>query len=323
MRSIVLLILASLASCQPAVTVSPSDLANFFASSNGLSMNSADAMKLATQEAGKLTQCGIDVSSLKKLRDTMYTTSGMDLSLTQVRQALLDVAYQQVTPEDLLSMYRTLYATDGVDLLKSDAQTRAIELAKKQVDASTLKSLYSTLYSISGLDLPKKDAQVNALELALAGANATQLKVAYRGFIQMGKTKQAALQAAIPEAVLAGFHGLARRHAQDTKPYTAAEFQDYYHSNWVSSWSSAVQEERVANDHHAYTIAEFDMYYKDSRYWTQAKTATQKRLAADGKAYTMEEFEQYYQNSWQQEFEAAPVLPCEECTSLDPFTINV
>jgi len=288
-------------------------------------MSNSDAVNLAAKEAPKLTECGIDVSKLQALRDAMYQTSSMDMSMTQIRQSLLDVAYQQVAPANLLDLYRTLYSTNGVDLQKSDAQSRAIELAKKQVDAATLQTLFSALYATSGLDLQKKDAQVNALELALAGANATQLKLAYKGFTKMGKTKQAALQASIPEAVLAGFYGLARRHAQDTKPYTAAEFQDYFKGNWVSLWSSAIQEERVANDHHAYTVADFVKYYKDSWYWTQATTATQKRLAADGKTYTMEEFQQYYGNSWQTEFESAAVLPCAECASASktPLVINV
>jgi len=210
-------------------------------------MTSSDAARLAAQEAPKLTQCAITVPMLQALRDTMYadvSANGLDLSMTQMRPFLLPVAYQQVEPANLASLFSTLYSTNGVDMLKSDARSRAIELAKLQVDASNLQSLFSALYATSGLDLPKKDAQQQALELvaalelldlgaflALAGANATQLKLAYQGFTRMGKSKQDALQAAIPEAVLAGFNGLARRHALDTTPYTAAEFQTHYGGN--------------------------------------------------------------------------------------------
>jgi len=314
MHCIALLLLGSLVSCELEVT--PSDLANFFASSKGLSMTSSDAAKLAAQEAPKLTHCAITVSMLQALRDTMYvsTQHGLDLSVTQIRQFLLPVAYQQVEPANLASLFSTLYSTNGVDMQKSDAQSRAIELAELQVDASNLQSLFSALYATSGLDLPKKDAQQQALELAVAGANATQLKLAYQGFTRMGKSKQDALQAAIPEAVLAGFNGLARRHAQDTTPYTAAEFQMHFGGDWESIWAKSPQEERVANDHHAYGIADFIKYYKDSWYWSEAKTATQKRLADDGKPYTMEEFQQYYTSTWQQKWLGAPVLPCAECS---------
>jgi hypothetical protein len=288
-------------------------------------MSSSDAAKLAIQEAPKLTQCGITVSQLQALRDVMYSTSQLDLSITSIRTNLLPVAYQQVKPEDLTEMYKTLYATDSVDMQKSDAQSRSIELAKKQVDAATLKSLFAALYATSGVDLPKKDAQVQALTLSLSGANSTQLKTAYQGFRHMGKSVQDALQAAIPESILAGFHGLARRHALDVTPYTAAEFQQYYGSSWASKWESSPQEERVANDYHAYDVADFGKYYKDSWYWTQAKTATQRRLADDGKPYTMKEFYDYYGGDWQKSWMAAPVLACVECVkpASDDFIINV
>lgn len=280
----------------------------------------SQARELADQEAPKLTQCGITISQLQALRDVMYTvdtSKGLDMSVSQIQSNLLPVAYQQVSPENLLNLFRALYATDGVDMSKMDSQSRSLELAKKKVDSDTLSKLFRSLYAPSQIDLPKKDAQANALELSLSGANSTQLWLAYQGFQRMGKSKQLALQAAIPEAILAGFHGFARRHAQDAKPYTAAEFQTYYGANWVSQWASAPQEERVANDHHAYDIADFLNFYKDSWYWTQAKTATQKRLAEDKNAYNMEEFYQYYGNAWQQKWMAAPVLPCVECSSTE------
>jgi len=239
----------------------------------------------------------------------------MDLTLTQVRSLLLPLAYQQVTPVNLVALYKTLYATDGLDLQKSDAVSRALELAKKKVDAPTLKSLFSELYATFGVDLPKKAAQMQAMELALSGANSTQLKLAYQAFRNQGKKQADALQAAIPEAIAAGFQGLARRHAADAMPYTAVEFQKHFGSQWVSSWESAPQEERVAQDQKAYTIGEFIQYFKDSWYWTQAKTATQKRLADDGHVYTMEEFKQYYTSQWQQKWMVADVLPCAECTT--------
>lgn len=309
----------------PCAAVTPIELSTFFASSKGLSMTSSDAAKLADQEAPKLTQCGITVPQLQALRDVMYSTSKLDLSITSIRSNLLPVAYQKVNPDDLALMYRTLYATDSVDMQKSDAQSRSIELVKKQVDAATLKSLFSALYATSGVDLPKKDAQARALELSLGGANSTQLKTAYQGFRHMGKSVQDSLQAAIPESILAGFHGLARRHAEDTVPYTAAEFQQYFGSSWTSKWATAPQEERVANDHHAYDIADFDTYYKDAYYWTSAKTATQKRLAEDGKPYTMKEFSDYYGNTWQQSWMTGPVLPCAECaaSASESLIINV
>jgi len=226
-------------------------------------------------------------------------------------------------------MYKTLYATDNLDLQKSDAQTRAMYFVKYNIDAATMKSLFSALYAPSGVDLPKKDAQLQAMQLSMSGANSTQLKLAYQGFKHMGKSQQDALQAATPEAILAGFNGLARRHAtNDTVPYTASEFQKYYTApyNWVDQWINSPVEERLANDHHAYDIAEFNKYYKDSWYWTQAKTATQRRLADDGKPYTMKEFYEYYGLAWLQFWYAAPVLACAECTSealQEPLTINV
>jgi len=319
MRSAVLLLLGSLVSCDAARTlvscdaVTPSDLANFFSSSNGLGMSSLDARSLAQTAAPKLTKCVITVSMLQALRDALYTSSGMDLALTQVRSLLLPLAYQQVTPVNLVALYKTLYATDGVDLPKSDAVSRASELAKKKVDALTLKSLFSALYATSGMDLPKKAAQMQAMELALSGANPTQLKLAYQAFRDQGEKPADALQAAIPVAIAASFQGLARRHAADAGPHTAVQFQKYFGSQWVSTWESAPQEERVAKDQKAYTIAEFIQYYKDSSYWTQAKTATQKRLADDGQEYTMEEFKQYYTSPWQQKWMVADVLPCAEC----------
>eukprot|EP00746_Dinoflagellata_sp_MGD_P142950 gnl/MRDRNA2_/MRDRNA2_75837_c0_seq1.p1 gnl/MRDRNA2_/MRDRNA2_75837_c0~~gnl/MRDRNA2_/MRDRNA2_75837_c0_seq1.p1 ORF type:complete len:357 (+),score=80.16 gnl/MRDRNA2_/MRDRNA2_75837_c0_seq1:106-1071(+) len=321
MPAALVVLLGSLLQC---AAVTPTELSTFFASSKGLSMPSSDAAKLANQEAPKLTQCGITVPQLQALRDVMYSPSKLDLSITSIRSNLLPVAYQKVNPDDLAEMYRTLYATDSIDMQKSDAQSRSIELVKKQVDAATLKSLFSALYATSGVDLPKKDAQAQALELSLSGANSTQLKIAYQGFKHMGKPTQDALQAAIPESILAGFHGLARRHAQDTVPYTAAEFQQYFGSSWVSKWATAPQEERVANDHHAYDVADFDKYYTDPWYWTQAKTATQKRLAEDGKAYTMKEFSDYYGSTWQQSWMTGPVLPCAECASAsESLIINV
>jgi len=309
MRSAVLLLVGSLVACS---AVSPSDLAAFFSSSKGLSMSSSDASKLAQAEAPKLTKCDITVHTLQALRDTLFATDSLDFPIVTIRSVLLPLAYQQVNTDDLTALFKTLYATDGVDLSKSDSQSKAQELAKKKVDAPTLQALFRALYATSGVDLPKKDAQTQALELALGGANATQLKLAYAGFIKF-KSKADALQAAIPEAILAGFQGLARRHAPDTEPYTAAEFQGYFGSNWVSTWESAPQEQRVAKDQKAYTIGDFIEYFKDPWYWTQAKTATQKRIADDGELYTMADFYKYYKSQWQQKWMAAAVVPCAEC----------
>jgi hypothetical protein len=296
----------------PAVGVQFQGLADFFKSStDGLSMSTSDAEALAKKELGYLTQTGVNVSTLKTLRKIMYSPSGMDMSLSDVRLNLLPLAYQHPDANDLPALYSALYSSSKVDLAKKDAQMNALSMAEKHAEPCLLGPLYQVLYSTSGVDLPKSQAQQQAIDLTLAGADTGTLKSEYLAS-RSKYGSAAALQWAIQEAVKFNLGGLDERYAQeDLKAYTAKGFQDYYKTSWLTAWVNAPKQKRTAPDGRDYFASEFKVFFGDSwaSYWTKAPIATQRRIAGDGQTYTMQEFKQYYADKWVSEwFKAYEVL---------------
>jgi hypothetical protein len=293
----------------------------FGSSSNGLAMSSSDAAAWARSESAKLADSGITVPALQNLRNTLYLTlnNGLGLSLPEVRQWILPLAYAHSSPQKLGSLFQTLWLNflsfGGLDLPKSEAQSRAIDLSLRQVEPEVVKALYGMLYGTYGLNLPQPLARTTAIEQAAAGADAATFKEAYLSAQKRGLPQSSCLAEASREAVKATLQGLVRRHAKDTIPYTAAEFQSHYGDSWLNEWLSSPLEQRVAQDGFEYTAAGFAQYYGSSwvAQWSSSKVATQVRIAPDGKHYTMKEFADYYKNDWQKLWEKAPETRCQEC----------
>lgn len=312
--SVVALLFTCITRCLGAT---PKEYEAFFYSSKGLDMSSADAAALARTESIKLADSGVTVSTLQQLRDVLYssTSSGLDLAKPEVRKWVLPLAYAHSRPDKLQFLFKTLYSSGDLDLSKVEAQSRAIELSLRQVEPDSLKALYHVIYSRSGLDFSKADAQKTSIEQAAVGADAETFKQVYLLARQKGLPQSSCIAEASREAVKATLQGLVRRHAKDTIPYTAAQFQSYYGDAWFSEWGSGPSEQRVAEDGFEYTAASFAEHYGSSwaAKWASSKVATQVRIAQDGKHYTMKDFADYYKDEWQNLWEKAPETRCQEC----------
>jgi hypothetical protein len=318
--------LVLIVSLSHAFAATPKEYENWFASSmNGLGLSSSDAAAWSRAESAKLADCGITIPALQSLRNTLYLTlnNGLGLSLAEVRQSILPLAYAHSSPEKLGSLFQTLWLNFN-NLPKSEAQSRAIDLSLRQAEPAVLKALWQTLYGSSGLNLPRALAQTTAIEQAVAGADATTFQVAYLSAQRRGLPQSSCLAEASREAVKASLQSLVRRHAKDTIPYTAAEFQSHYGDAWLNEWLSSPLEQRVAPDGFEYTAASFAEYFGSSwvARWSSSKVATQVRIAQDGKHYTMKEFADFYKDGWQQLWAKAPETRCQECAPYPEQTSN-
>lgn len=308
--------------------VTPEEYAAWFSSANGLQMAGSSAQTLAKNEATTLNECGVTIDALQQLRDVMYhaDSSGMGLHILDVQKDILILAKQHIQPVKLNQLYQILIGgwwrlPGGLTLPVSVAQPRAIEMIRRNTEPQDLKDVYAVLFGYSGgIQLPQSQAQQLAIEAAIAGADASTFQSTYAAQKKNGQA--AALKAAEDASIKLNLHGLVRRYAKDGHLYSAAEFQTYYNTDWLSEWTVAPQEKRVHKDGKAYRASDYEDYFGDSWFtaWANDKTATQVRIADDGKKYTMEVFQQYYKDQWQTKWDAAAEVACEECTSPEQLT---
>lgn len=282
------------------------DLQNFFSSSTGLAMSTADALALANKEVSYLTACGITVPMLQALKDAMYSVGTLNLGMADVRANLLPLAYQHANPNELTTLFQTLYGVSTLNLPRAQAQQLALDLAKKHVKPSILGPLYNVLYSISAVNLPRAQAQAWAVNLTAAGADADKLKSSYLDNVKR-MAKDASLKVAIADAVDADLQGLATRYARDGKAYVAKEFQQYYADQWLVEWQAAPQQKRTAPDGIDYRASEYEDFFGAgwAPRWTSAPVAVLRKISGDGKTYTLDEFVKFYGNTWQAEWATA------------------
>lgn len=266
-------------------------------------MSSGDATALASKEVKFLTACGVTVPMLQALKDPMYSTTMLNMGMAEVRQNLLPLAYQHVSPAALNQLYQTLYSTKSLNLPRADAVTQALALGKQRAEPYLLGPLFDVLYSISGVNLPRSQATQTAINLASAGADANRLKASFLD-AKRSMSKDAALKVAIGDAVDANLYGLEARYAKDGKPYVAKEFQTYFGEQWLAEWTAAPKEKRTAQDGKDYFAAEFLEYFGATwnSKWASSAVAEQRRIAKDSKTYTMQDFLYYYKDSWQSEW---------------------
>jgi hypothetical protein len=302
-----------------AFAATPQEYEAWFRASNGLAMSSSDAAAWARSYSANLAASGVTVPALQKLRDVMYSSSGLGLTLPVVRQNILLQAYEHASPEKLGALYNLLYGgwwtSGGLSLPKSEAQSRALDLNLRRTEPELLKALYEVLYGTFGLQLPQAESQKTAIEQSAAGADPAKFKETYLSAKKKGLPPATCTAEASREAVKANLQGLVRRHAKDTVPYSAAEFQSHYGDGWLNEWLSSPFEQRVAQDRFEYTAASFAEHYGSSWVvqWANSKVATQVRVAQDGKHYTMKEFADYYRDAWQNLWDQAPEMSCLEC----------
>lgn len=302
-----------------AFAATPKEYETWFGSSyNGLGLSSSEAASLARTESAKLADSGITIPTLQKIRTVLYlSTDGLGLSMPEVRQWILPLAYAHASPEKLGALFKALWlsgCTGCMQLPKSEAQSRAIELSLRQAEPEVLRALYQVLYI--GLGIPRTEAQKLAIEQAAAGADAATFKAAYAQARTRGLSPTSCAAIASREAVKATFQGLVRRHAKDAVPYTAAEFQIHYGDSWLNEWLASPFEQRVAQDGLEYTAVVFAEYYGSSwvSHWASCKVATQVRIAPDGNKYSMKEFADYYKEDWQRLWDKAAETRCQECS---------
>jgi hypothetical protein len=293
------------------------DVEAFLRSAQGLAMTPQDAAALASKETRTLTACGVTVPMLQALKDAMYSVSMLNMGLAEVRQNLLPLAYQHVSPAALNALFQTLRSPSGLGLLVFDATAKALQLGKQKAEPYLLGPLYQVLYSFSGVNLPRTQAAQWALNLAVAGASAEKLRASYLDK-KSRMSQDAALAAAISDAVDANLFCVEARYAKDGKPYVAREFQTHYGTQWLAEWLAAPQEKRTAQDGKDYLAAEFMAHYGDSWIirWAASGVAEQRRIAKDGRTYAMAEFLQYYGDSWQSEW-AQSYEVLDICAGLD------
>ena len=115
---------------------------------------------------------------LKKLKDTLYSTTAMDMSRDYVKANTLELAKQHIDPLEplgrliegplrhwlrLKQIFFSLYSRTGLDISpKQDAQLYSIQLAKSYVEAQQLQDLFRVLYSTTGLNMPSLGGRVFA-----------------------------------------------------------------------------------------------------------------------------------------------------------------
>jgi len=316
-RSLALFLLIAVA-----VSTTPQQYEAWFRSSDGLFLGAPDAATLAKNEAASLDLCGVTVPALQELRNALYLkSSGLGLSIADVRTKLLPLAYQHVNASKLSEFYSVLsgnwWTSGGLALSVADSQSRAIELSTMRAEPEQLRGLYLMLYGYTGLQLPQQQSQVTAIEQAAAGSDAAAFQQTYLALQKAGRSAADCLAEAKKKGVAANLQGATRRYAKDAQPYTAEEFQKFYPGDqWLSEWISGPIEQRVdKNDLHEYTATSFKEYYGATwlTNWATSKVATQVRLSADRKPYTMLEFQQYYKDSWQKVWASSPETRCAEC----------
>ncbi|CAJ1418490.1 unnamed protein product [Effrenium voratum] len=300
---------------QAAWALQPKELEDWFASSNGLAMSREEAAHTASTSWNALAQCGVEVSTLQKLKDTLQDRNSLDLSLPEIKSQLLLLAEQHVNPDKLRQLYYALSGSytlsGGLGLAKDAAQTMTRLLALKRAEPDQLKALYQVMYGYSGLGFDRALAQTQSIQLAQAGADAAQFKETYLATVQKGK--QEALIEASKTAVAKDLEGAVRRYALDGSLYSAAEFQRYYGEGWLSAWLDSPMEKRISTDRRAYTANQFFRHFKSIAVFKNQPTATQQRLAEDGKVYDVAEFHSYFRDQWHDKWSVAPELACKEC----------
>lgn len=286
--------------------VSRDSLAEWAYSSRGLDLSRPASEALADKEYQQLSLARASIDSLSKLKQALYSPSGLDLSKSYLVESIFPLADARVDVAELQSLYKALYSSRSGDLSKEAAQAEAMKLAKTRTQARDIPALWSALYSSSGLDLEKSEAQRWIVDLTAAGTDVEKLKSAYRSYAR-SSSQGDAVKWAIQDAVIGHLGGLPERYAKDGKAYNAESFKSYYYDLWVTEWLRSPEERRTANDGGAYTAAEFQVFYGDSwaKQWGTSPVTEQRRLAADGKVYTLQDFVAYYQDSWQQEWATA------------------
>eukprot|EP00930_Biecheleria_cincta_P042381 TRINITY_DN29158_c0_g1_i1.p1 TRINITY_DN29158_c0_g1~~TRINITY_DN29158_c0_g1_i1.p1 ORF type:complete len:348 (+),score=78.54 TRINITY_DN29158_c0_g1_i1:58-1101(+) len=303
---------------QLVAALQPKELEQWLTSPTGLALSQADAEKVVHASVSALSQCGVGISQLQALKNVMYDHNGMDLDLPTLQLRVLPFAEHHVSPDKVQQLYQALSTgytiSGGLGLPKQQAQTMTLDLAWKRAEPDQLKMLYKVMYGYHGLGFDQKLAQQTAIELATAGSDANAYKAAYSQALSHGSSPADAREAAARAAVAADLDGLVRRYAKDAQPYTAEQFMQYYHANWLSEWTSGPLEKHVSLDGRAYSANQFSRHWSNwhDKYQSSPE-AVQLRLAQDGKPYTMKEFQQYYSNTWQEFWAQAPELACKQC----------
>jgi len=296
----------------------PKELEDWFASANGLAMSSSEAAREASRSWNSLAKCGVEISTLQALKDVLHDAGSIDLSLEEIRSQILELAEQHIKPDKLKQLWSALSGvytfTGGLQLPKAEAQAMTHLLALKRAEPEDLKALYKVMYGYYGLGFDRALAQSQSIQLAEAGADAAAYKDTYSATLQKGQ--QAALIEASKASVAKNLDGLVRRYALDGKVYTAAEFQQYYASNWLTAWIDSPMEKRLSTDRRAYTADQFSRHFGGSwaSLYQQRPEATQLRLAEDDHVYNMAEYQKYYGDQWHEKWSASPELACQECS---------
>ncbi|CAE7464506.1 unnamed protein product [Symbiodinium sp. CCMP2456] len=279
-----------------------------------LKMTQADAQKWAKKEWWYMETCGASLGYLQQLHwvlsEKMYFDKGAAVPVA------FEYAKKQLDPDQLFAMYGVL--NDKLGLSKEEARSRAPELLEKDASATQLSGLYTEMTAgaswLSWLVKSPKEAQGLAMESAAAGCEPDKFKSAY----QANHDKKTAAD----EAIRASFDTQAYRYADDGRYYTASQFKDYYHGDWVAKWTQSAVAQKVAEDGKAYSASQFKEFFKEDwlSKWNAAAWATQRRIAEDGKVYTLDEFVSYFTSEWQQKLGSftlkwaeAPVALCKEC----------
>lgn len=261
-------------------------------------------------------------------------------------------ATKQLDQDELVKMYNLF--TDPHKFARSlhDARSLAVQFLERDVETSSgeIGKLYEILTHNYNIILPKEDAEYWAQRVAAAGCEVDKFWSVYQtipddadpGIWTKDREAQQAkrkLQLALDQALRVSFDMQAYRYAVDGRPYTAAQFQDYYGiDNYMEYWMASPVAQKVYGSSveatyryrtfgwmydHADVAASIGWFLRKSytswpemaSAWQSASWATRRRIGEDGNVHTLDEFVTAYGSAWQQKWLDAAVALCQECTA--------
>lgn len=244
---------------------------------------------MADKEAPFVQYCGITQQELQQLRDVMFKSTEMNMSITDVRPLLMPLVYQHTYDDDLHDIFFALHGT-GIAMSRADAIKSSFALASRHAEPSLVAPLYEVLSQT--VKMPVKEAQQMTLKLALAGADADELKKSYLSDQQ--------LDWAVELAVNAHLSGHERRYTKDLNLLNSTGFKKYYSQSWLDPWVAAPQEMRSAGGV-GYRADEFYLFFKGGwqALWDKSPVTKQQRIVNGAKNFTMEQLKDSYGDVWQ------------------------
>ncbi|CAE7243093.1 rps1 [Symbiodinium pilosum] len=208
-----------------------------------------------------------------------YTLSGgLALPKDQAQTMMHLLALKRAEPDQLKALYQVMYGYSGLGFAKSLAQTTSIQLAQAGADSAHFKETYIA-------SAPR--GQATAIAEASKAAVTNDLSGMVRRYALDAKPYTAGefLQHYGEGAWLNQWldSPLEKRLSNDRRAYTANQFSRHFPSTWIAMYkgSQEATQIRLAEDGKPYTMAEYQQYYGDQWHdkWSVAPELSCKECA--------------------------------------------